>query len=53
MDLQRTIIATTAGLAEPDFVRAIRAIVDFLYRAQAPTFTHSSIHAMEESLQEL
>ena len=51
-DLQRTIVATIAGLAEPDFVRAIRAIVDFLYQAQAPTFTHSSIRAMEESLQE-
>ncbi|KAI5981111.1 hypothetical protein EDD15DRAFT_2560938 [Pisolithus albus] len=51
-DLQRTIVATIAGLAEPDFVHAIRAIVDFLYRAQAPTFTSSAIHAMEESLQE-
>ncbi|KAI6104851.1 hypothetical protein EDD16DRAFT_1736785 [Pisolithus croceorrhizus] len=51
-DLQRTIVATIAGLAEPDFVYAIRAIVDFLYRAQAPTFMSSAIHAMEESLRE-
>jgi len=51
-DLQCTIVATIAGLADPDFVRTIRAIVDFLYRAQAPTFTPSSIRAMEESLQE-
>jgi len=51
-DLQRTIVPTIAGLADPDFVRAIRAIVDFLYRAQAATFTPSSIRAMEESLQE-
>ncbi|KAI5994385.1 hypothetical protein EDD15DRAFT_2260132, partial [Pisolithus albus] len=51
-DLQHTIVATIAGLAEPDFVHAIRTIVDFLYRAQVLTFTSSAIHAMEESLQE-
>ena len=51
-DLQRTIVPMIAGLADPDFVHAIRAIIDFLYRAQAPTFSPSSIHAMEESLQE-
>ena len=38
---------TIASLAELDFVHAIRGIVDFLYRAQAPTFTPSSIRAME------
>ena len=43
---------TIASLAEPDFVHAIHGIVDFLYRAQAPTFTPSSICAMEELLQE-
>ena len=51
-DLQRTIVPTIAGLADPDFVCAIRAIVDFLYRVQVATFTPSSIRAMEESLQE-
>ena len=51
-DLQCTVVATIAGLAEPDFVRAICGIVDFLYQAQAPTFTPSSICGMEESLQE-
>ncbi|KIK11315.1 hypothetical protein PISMIDRAFT_122910 [Pisolithus microcarpus 441] len=51
-DLQRTIVATIAGLAEPDFLCTICAIVDFLYRAQSPTFTSSSICAMEELLQE-
>ena len=30
-DLQCTIVPTIAGLADPDFVRAIHAIVDFLY----------------------
>ena len=30
----------------------MRAIVDFIYQAQAPTFTPSSIHTMEEALLE-
>ena len=30
-DIQRTIVATIAGAADPEFVRAIRAFVDFLY----------------------
>ena len=51
-DLQCTIVLMIAGLADPDFVHTIRAIVNFLYRVQAPTFSPSSIHAMEESLQE-
>ena len=51
-DIQRTIVATIAGFAGPGFVRAIRAFVDFLYRAQSLTFTNSSIHAMEEDLLE-
>ena len=51
-DLQQTVVATIAGFAEPDFVRAMCAIVDFIYQAQAPTFTPSSIHAMEEALLE-
>jgi len=40
-DLQRTVVATIASCTEPDFVRAIRAIVNFIYQAQAPTFTLS------------
>ncbi|KAI5989400.1 hypothetical protein F5J12DRAFT_864341 [Pisolithus orientalis] len=51
-DIQRTIVATIAGVAGPDFVDAIRAIVDFIYRAQAPTFTTSSIREMETCLEE-
>jgi len=51
-DLQWTVVATITGCAEPDFVRAIRAIVDFIYQAQAPTFTPSSIHAMKVALSE-
>jgi len=51
-DIQRTIVATIAGAADPDFVRTIRAFVDFLYRAQSLTFTTSSIQTMEENLLE-
>ena len=51
-DIQRTIVATIAGYADLGFVHAIRAFVDFLYRAQSLTFTNSSIHAMEQDLLE-
>lgn len=51
-DLQWTVVATIASFAEPDFVCAMCAIVDFIYQAQAPMFTPSSIHAMEEALLE-
>ena len=51
-DIQRTIVTTIAGAADPDFVRTIRAFVDFLYRAQSLSFTASSIQTMEQSLSE-
>ncbi|KAG2361757.1 hypothetical protein BDR07DRAFT_1485539 [Suillus spraguei] len=51
-DIQCTIVATIAGVADPDFVRAIHAIVDFIYKAQSPTFTPTSIADMISSLQE-
>jgi len=51
-DLARTIVAMIAGAAEPPFVRAIHALVDFIYQAQSPTFTESSLCDMENSLSE-
>ena len=51
-DIQRTIVTTIAGAADPDFVRTIHAFVDFLYRAQSLSFTASSIQTMEQSLSE-
>ncbi|KAG1907062.1 uncharacterized protein F5891DRAFT_940310 [Suillus fuscotomentosus] len=51
-DIQRTIVPTIAGVVDPDFVRAVRAMVDFIYKAQAPTFTPTSIADMTSSLQE-
>ncbi|KAG2124547.1 hypothetical protein BD769DRAFT_1628761 [Suillus cothurnatus] len=51
-DIQRTIVPIIAGVADPDFVRAVRALVDFIYKAQSPTFTPTSIADMTSSLQE-
>ncbi|KAF8126369.1 hypothetical protein EV363DRAFT_1453089 [Boletus edulis] len=51
-DMQRTIVATIAGPVPSDFVCAVRAAVDFIYKAQAPSFTDSSIASMVESLAE-
>jgi len=41
-----------AGTAEPPFVHAIHALIDFIYQAQSPMFTESSICDMENSLSE-
>ncbi|KAF9221668.1 hypothetical protein BS17DRAFT_881771 [Gyrodon lividus] len=49
-DLQWTIVASIAGPVSSDFVHAIRALIDFIYKAQAPTFTDASITSMVESL---
>ncbi|KAG1874853.1 hypothetical protein F4604DRAFT_1880763 [Suillus subluteus] len=51
-DIQRTIVATIAGVADMDFICAIHALIDFIYQAQSPTFTLSSIAAMSASLGE-
>ena len=51
-DIQCTIIATIAGFVDPEFLRTICTLVDFLYRAQSLTFTVSSISAMEQDLLE-
>ncbi|KIK97443.1 hypothetical protein PAXRUDRAFT_136264, partial [Paxillus rubicundulus Ve08.2h10] len=51
-DLQRTIVASIAGPVSSDFVHAIRALINFIYKAQAPTFTDVSITSMVESLAE-
>ena len=51
-DIQRTIVATIASAADPEFIHAIHAFVDFLYQAQSLTFTPSSIQTMEQNLLE-
>ncbi|KAG1848559.1 hypothetical protein DFJ58DRAFT_842935 [Suillus subalutaceus] len=49
---QRTIVAMISGAAPPEFVQAIRALIDFMYQAQNPVHTESSIEAMQASLNE-
>ena len=39
-----------AGVAEPTFICAIHALIDFMFQAQSPTFMESSICDMEKSL---
>ena len=51
-DLVCTIVATIAGIAEPTFICAICALVDFIYQAQSLMFMESSICNMEKSLSE-
>ncbi|KAH7921465.1 hypothetical protein BV22DRAFT_1107182 [Leucogyrophana mollusca] len=51
-DIQRTIVATIAGPAPPQFVRVIRALVDFIYLAQNHVHTPSTIQKMVDALAE-
>lgn len=51
-DIQRTLVPTIVGLTSPGFTRAIRALIDFIYKSQAPTFTSSSLDSMVSSLNE-
>ncbi|KAI6143199.1 hypothetical protein BKA82DRAFT_4429981 [Pisolithus tinctorius] len=51
-DVQRTIIASIAGPADQDAVHAIHAIINFIYRVQAPIFTDTSLADMVNLLQE-
>ncbi|KAH7908355.1 hypothetical protein BJ138DRAFT_1012981 [Hygrophoropsis aurantiaca] len=51
-DIQRTIIPVIAGAVEDDFLRAIRALIDFIYVAQNPVHTPSSIADMQACLAE-
>ncbi|KAG0693496.1 hypothetical protein DFH29DRAFT_816265, partial [Suillus ampliporus] len=51
-DIQRTIVPTLWGVASPDFIRAVRAMIDFIYLAQNPLHTESSIASMTQALQD-
>ncbi|KIK94618.1 hypothetical protein PAXRUDRAFT_142494, partial [Paxillus rubicundulus Ve08.2h10] len=51
-DLQWSIIASIARPVQPDFVHAVQATIDFIYKAQAPMFTNSSITSLVNSLAE-
>ncbi|KAG2040848.1 hypothetical protein BDR03DRAFT_932486 [Suillus americanus] len=51
-DIQRTLVPTIAGVTSDGFTRAIHTLINFIYKAQAPTFTRSSIDSMVSSLNE-
>lgn len=50
--VQRYIIGIVAGGAPQEFLKAIRALLDFRYLAQAPLFTDLSIERVANALQE-
>ncbi|KAG1797206.1 uncharacterized protein BJ212DRAFT_1450508 [Suillus subaureus] len=50
-DLQCTLVPSIAGVAPPQFVHVIRALIDFVYKAQSPVYTDTSIDSMLELLQ--
>ncbi|KAG1870896.1 hypothetical protein F4604DRAFT_2017171 [Suillus subluteus] len=49
-DIQRTIVASIAGAASPQFVHAIHAIVEFIYLAQNPVHSPETLQSMEQTL---
>ncbi|KAG1872583.1 hypothetical protein C8R48DRAFT_769988 [Suillus tomentosus] len=49
-DIQRTIVASIAGATSPQFVRAIRAIVEFIYLAQNPVHSPETLQSMEQAI---
>ena len=51
-DIQRFIVAVIAGAVPPPFLRAIRALIDFIYQVQSPILTESAITSFVDSLQE-
>ncbi|KAG1807705.1 hypothetical protein EV424DRAFT_1543759 [Suillus variegatus] len=53
-DIEQTMVATIASAANttPKFVQAIRMLTKFIYQAQSPVHTDSSLCAMVESLSE-
>lgn len=51
-DIQRTIVAAIAGAAPAGFVRAICALIEFIYIAQNPVHTETSIEQLKTALQD-
>ncbi|KAG2136941.1 uncharacterized protein EDB93DRAFT_1242301 [Suillus bovinus] len=45
-DLQRTLVPSIARVVPPQFIHAIRTLIDFIYKAQSPVYTDSSIDSM-------
>ncbi|KIJ06479.1 hypothetical protein PAXINDRAFT_20331 [Paxillus involutus ATCC 200175] len=51
-DIERSIVPMLDGVASDQFIYAIRAIVDFIYQAQNPVHTDSSVTSMSAALSE-
>ncbi|KAG2348378.1 hypothetical protein BDR05DRAFT_875104, partial [Suillus weaverae] len=51
-DIQRMLVPTIAGVTSHGLACAIHALIDFIYKAQAPTFTRSSLDSMVSFLNE-
>ncbi|KAG1860754.1 hypothetical protein F4604DRAFT_1588345 [Suillus subluteus] len=51
-DIQCTIVPTLWGMASPGFIHAVRAMIDFIYLAQNPLHTESSIASMTQALRD-
>ncbi|KAG1869280.1 hypothetical protein C8R48DRAFT_598034, partial [Suillus tomentosus] len=49
-DIQRTIVASIAGVAPPRFICAIRALVEFIYLSQNPVHSPDSLQSMAQAL---
>ncbi|KAG1780065.1 hypothetical protein EV702DRAFT_1178226 [Suillus placidus] len=49
-EIQRTIVASITGATPPRFVRAIRAIVEFIYLAQNPVHSPETLQSMQQAL---
>ncbi|KAG1902591.1 uncharacterized protein F5891DRAFT_948766 [Suillus fuscotomentosus] len=49
-DIQCTIVASIAGVAPPNFIHAIRALIDFIYLAQNPIHSAETLSSMMQSL---
>ncbi|KAG6372042.1 hypothetical protein JVT61DRAFT_8748 [Boletus reticuloceps] len=49
-DIERTIVPLIAGVVPDQFISPIRAMVEFIYRAQDPVHTNLSIVSMEQAL---
>ena len=51
-DIQQKIVSILAGAAPPKFVTAIHCIVNFIYQAQSPVHTNTTIVSMQAALNE-
>ncbi|KAG2043528.1 hypothetical protein BDR03DRAFT_851704, partial [Suillus americanus] len=49
-DIQRTIVASIAGVAAPRFIHSICALIEFIYLAQNPVHSPDSLHSMVQAL---